>query len=483
MKRSLCVLLLLLYLLGFPSGPVMAQSGFQILSDEALLEFPERVTFQAEFSSSAKITAITLEYGVDQLTCGSVVAKAFPLFTPGNTLVVQWTWEMLQSGSIPPGGKLWWQWRVTDESGARFTSPKQTILWLDDIHNWVTISGGNINLHTYNAPDSFARELHDAAVTAMDRLSQEVGLRPARPVDIYIYANTDDLRQAVLYEPAWIGGQAYAENNVVIIAISMDQIEWGKDTLAHELTHVLVGQKTFTCLGFMPNWLVEGLAMVGEGGLDDYQQNLLDQAIREDSVPSLQSLTGGFPEEATRASLSYAASYSVTDYLVSTHGAEKMSRLLERLSEGYTADEALLAVYGFGLDELERDWRLAIGVSEQGTGELATPRPTPTIVATIAPYSGFSDAGYATPTATQAQGAGTPAVSDPMPTAQAGTGQTATRQPPDTGQEEPSLIERLGIDPEIITIVKYGLLCIVLAVIVIAGPILLTTRRKHRRKS
>ena len=26
----------------------------------------------------------------------------------------EWTWEMRQSGSLPPGASLWWRWRYTD---------------------------------------------------------------------------------------------------------------------------------------------------------------------------------------------------------------------------------------------------------------------------------------------------------------------------------------------------------------------------------
>ena len=74
------------------------------------------------------------------------------------------------------------------------------------------------------------------------------------------------MRDAVLYEPGWTGGLAYPDHNIVIIGITPDQMDWGKRTQAHELTHVLVGQLTFSCLGDMPTWLNEGLAMYGEGG-------------------------------------------------------------------------------------------------------------------------------------------------------------------------------------------------------------------------
>ncbi len=60
----------------------------------------------------------------------------------------------------------------------------------------------------------------------------------------------------------------------MIIGIAPADVEWGKRTEAHELTHVLVGDFTFTCLGSMPTWLVEGLAVYGEGGPEPSESQL-----------------------------------------------------------------------------------------------------------------------------------------------------------------------------------------------------------------
>jgi hypothetical protein len=484
-KTCVPILFLLMLVLGGQALPARAQGGIRVLSNEVTLQFPDSATFTAEFSSGTDITAVVLEYGVDQLTCGTVVAKAFPEFTPAADVTVTWTWEMLQSGSLPPGATLWWQWQVTDAGGAKFTSPKKTVTWLDNTHAWQTISGGNINLHYYEGGESFGRDLHDSATAALTRLSHEVGLRPSKPVDIYIYANTDDLKAAILYEPSWVGGQAYPAHNIIIIGISASNLEWGKDTEAHELTHVLVGQMTFTCLGFIPNWLVEGLAMVGEGGLDSYQQGLLNQAITDNTLPSLQALTGGFSEEADRASLSYAASYSVTDYLVTTYGQAKMTALLGELRDGATIDDALLSIYRIDENGLDDAWRASIGAAPRSGTSNPTPVPTPTVVPTIVPYSGAPASSYApTPVPTKASTPGATATTDPLGTLRAYATQTAIANAANaTPMPQPSLTERLGISSDVLLVIEFAIVCGVIAIAAVAGPILLTVRRKHRRKS
>ena len=181
-------------LLIFPPSSSLAQAGITAAQDQAEIQFPDSLTFSVELQSQAEIQQITLEYRVQQVTCGEVIAKAFPQFTPGNAVTATWTWEMKQSGSLPPGAKIYWSWQVTDAAGNTLTTQEQSITWLDSTHAWQTLSGKNVNLHWYNGADTFGQELLDAAVAALANLEQSTGLKPEKPIDLYIYANTDDLR-------------------------------------------------------------------------------------------------------------------------------------------------------------------------------------------------------------------------------------------------------------------------------------------------
>jgi hypothetical protein len=471
--RQFLFTLLMLFLIGWVI-PVHAQTGIRLINDQASLAFPESATFRAEFRSGAAITAAVLEYGVDQLTCGTVIAKAFPQVTAGTDVQVEWTWEMRQSGSLPPGASLWWRWQVTDANGVHLTSPKQTILWLDSQHAWAVISGGNINLHYYSGGSSFGKALHDAAAQALVRLSRDVGLQPEKPVDIFIYANTDDLKASILYEPTWVGGQAYPGNNIVIIGVSPDQLDWGKSTEAHELTHVLVGHLTFSCLGFVPTWLNEGLAMYGEGGPQAAEQAQFDQAVAANQLLALRSLTGNFSEEADRATLSYTESYSVVNFLIATYGRDKMTALLNGLRDGQTGDEALQAVYGFDVDGLEDAWRSSIGAAPRPGMANPTPAATPTVVPTIVPVGGVPLAAVQTPTSNLPAAPGSQSPTQ-GPNA---TPTTSTLAPASTPVP---LSEQLGLSRDLILWVVFLLVgCVlVLATILVVW---LIVRGRRRRK-
>jgi Peptidase MA superfamily len=393
--RSLVALLLIC--LALPALAA-AQSRITITDGGVDLAFPDSITFSASVASSAPIARVVLEYGVAKLTCGEVVAKAFPDFTPATAADVRWTWEMRQSGSEPPGTTIWYRWRVTDTSGAEQVSSTQRVTWLDEAHQWRSVSDGKLILHWYSGSQTFAQQLLSSAVDSLDQLGQTTGVTPESPIDLYIYASTADMRGAVLYEPGWTGGQAFPEHDIVIIGIGPEQIEWGKRTEAHELTHVLVGHLTFSCLGSVPTWLNEGIAVYGEGGLEPSGRSQLRDAIADDRLISVRALSGGFSEHPGKADLSYAQSYSLVNYLVSTFGQKQIVTLFGELHQGETIEDALEHVYGFGLDGLEDRWRESVGARPrhiEGAAPTATVRPTP--VPTYRPVGAAPTAKVVTP--------------------------------------------------------------------------------------
>lgn len=392
MRHLFLVLVLSLSLLSVTPAIATALPA-SVTSTDILLNFPESATFRASMNGETEITSVVLEYGNEQLTCAEVIARAYPQFTPGKTVEVQWTWEMRQSGSLPPGAHLWWRWRVTDANGNETISPTQTAIWLDDVHRWQIMNAGEyLRLHWYEGDQDFAIALAEAASQGLEFNAAQSGLMAEAPIDIYIYASTDDLKDAVLYEPSWTGGQAFPDQNIVILGISEYDLAWGRDAIVHEITHVLVGHLTFSCLGDVPTWLNEGLAVYSEGGLDPISQRQFEDAVREDTLLTIRSLSSGFSEVADKAYLSYSQSYSIVKFLIETYGQKEMTDLLLALRDGLSIDEALVQTYGFDVEGLEDAWRSAIGAPVQPDVAQPTAQPTPTFVPTIVPIGGVSAA-------------------------------------------------------------------------------------------
>jgi len=158
----------------------------------------------------------------------------------------------------------------------------------------------------------------------------------------------------------------------------------------------------------------------------------------------------------------------VVNFLIQTYGRDKMTALLIALRNGATIDEALQSAYGFDTDGLEDAWRASIGAAPRIGTSNPTPVPTATQVPTIIPV-GAAPVAAANPT---------PRPTQILPTV---TPVATTQAPGPAGTPEP-LTERLGISHEVVLGVEFGLGSCILAVLVIAVPVLVTTRRHSRRK-
>ena len=291
-------------------------SGPQVLSNEAVLEFPESITFEVSAQSDLPIETLELEYGLDLISCATDVNRVVPDdFVPGEEVQASWTWLMRQTGSLPPGARVWWRWYLVDQAGSEYRSPKQWLTWLDNIHSWRSIEDQEIILHWYEGEADFPQILLNAAVRSKMRLVEEIGAIPDRPIHLYLYPSTTEMREAILFEPGWAGAQAYPDHAVMIMGASEEDRSWAEDTVAHELAHVIIGNLVSHCYSWLPTWLNEGLAMYAEGELDPGSESVLQEAVDENELFSIRSLSDGFTEDSDGAYLSYAQSFSVVHYL------------------------------------------------------------------------------------------------------------------------------------------------------------------------
>ncbi len=356
--------------------PVVTDRGVSI-------DFPFRLRFNAHLDSPTDVGGVVLEYGVEKRTCGRVTAKAYPQVRPGSSVDVSWTWDMRESGAEPPGTTVWYRWVVTNGANRSVVLPEHHVLWLDTVHSWTSISRDRLTLHWYGSDRAFADDLLASAAASLRRLGGATGVTPDRTIDLYVYATTDDLLNAVLYAPGWTGGLAFPDYSSVAIGISPAQAAWGKIAAAHELTHVLVGQLAFSCLSTIPTWLNEGTAVYGQGGPDATAQSQLDAAVADNALLSIHTLSGAFSEIRSTADLSYSESYSLVNYLVGGYGPLRLRHLFEDIRQGSGIEDALRDVYGFGLDGLEDRWRISVHaaprpVTQASPAATALPTPIPT---------------------------------------------------------------------------------------------------------
>ena len=343
--------------------PTPVPAEVTIAASTAAASFPESIRFRLKASGTRPLSKVELEFGTERVrSCASEALSSVRLdIDPGVELEASWDWEMRRTGSIPPGVTVWWRWRLEDDQGRRYVSPRQATTWDDPRFEWLTLSEGDLTVHWHEGGVAFGEELVAAGREGLRQRALILGGESERPIKAFVYADPEDLHAAVLFAQEWTGGLAYSAYETAMVAISPTDPDSDVTLLAHEMAHLAVAEATFNCIGGIPTWLDEGLATRAQGPLSPTLLTTLDDAIFFGVLISVRSLGSSFPADDPNAQLSYAQSASLVDFLVRAFGWPKMREMLAVFKEGSTTDDALRQVYDLDRDRLDRLWRRNIG--------------------------------------------------------------------------------------------------------------------------
>ena len=337
--------------------PVYADSGLEIVHSSSVTTFPYQIDFNIQAESSVDITDVRLHYRIDQDSFAVVTSEVIIEFTPDKSIDAYWTMDMIKSGGLPSGTEIEYWWTLADAAGGTAQTEIYQIRFDDNRYQWEDISQGDVDIYWYNGDEDFAAEIMQAAQQALVRLAADTGAHLERPVRLYVYASSADLRAAMIFPQEWTGGVAYTTYGVVAIGIGTSNLEWGKRAIVHELTHLVTHQMTYNPYSSIPVWLNEGLSMYAEGEMEPVFTSYLEQAVLNDTLISVRSLASPFSAISQKSYLSYAQSLSLVHFLIDNYGQENMHELLSVFKQGSGYDTALEAVYGFDMDGLDALWR------------------------------------------------------------------------------------------------------------------------------
>ncbi len=369
---------LMLFWLVFSYLPgLLPQSAIAVTSNQATLNFPDSITFSLDANSDSPIESVVLQYRAIGQSCQDSYSTQAIDFDPAAEVSLTWDWEFKHSGSLPPGTQIEWQWEIRDTSGATMLTDKQTLIVEDNQFAWRIAGRDGVFVYWVTGNQSFGNGLLELAVSGLDRLATNVGMRPAGDVRINVYPDLDSLRATIFYAPEWLGGVAYSEYRIVMTSIAPGEDDWAAEVIPHELAHLVTGELTFNCYGaHIPTWLEEGLAVYAEGPTSDSDIQRVKNALKNGDLEPLHNLTSGFPAQDAQAALAYAQSGQVVGFMVNTYGAEKMSALLAAIKSGETFEKALGQVYDLETDELDSAWRVSLGFAPLPTSQPTQPVAT-----------------------------------------------------------------------------------------------------------
>lgn len=364
----------------------LAQGGIQVTEDRVTANFPESLRFRLAASSDQPIEKVFLLYGSEGRSCQQGGARQELEFEPAAEIKLSWELDFTRSGTIPPGAQIWWQWEITAADGSVLLTERQTARLQDQRHEWRTLSREGVNVQWYQGSEAYGAQILDIARRSLARLEEDAGLSLEGDVWLTIYPDSAALRQTQKASAEWTGGLAYANYNVILLAVGINEMAWAQEAIPHEMAHLVTGAAVFNCYGtWLPTWLEEGLAGYASGGPSEEDLAMIKAADEEGVLPPLKSMERGFSAYTGEAGLAYAQSYAVVAYLLKKYDPHRMTELIAYVREGSNIEGALWRAYFLDTAALDYDWRAANGFKKlPKVWATATPEVTATLFPTLA---------------------------------------------------------------------------------------------------
>ena len=202
-------------------------------------------------------------------------------------------------------------------------------------------------------------EQHRAALQKKWTSSPQPGWNPRCEIVVYP-TRTDFLRK--------LGPQAQGSSGATTIDVDQGQIrsrrieirgdavDWQREVLPHELTHVVLADEFPKQR--IPPWADEGIAILAESGHRLAQRRLdLEHAVQRGTFIDVQQvLAVEDGPQLTQRDAFYAESVSLAAFLIRRGGSKKLIEFVHSAqSDGY--QQAVKQHYGFtSLDQLETHW-------------------------------------------------------------------------------------------------------------------------------
>jgi hypothetical protein len=335
----------------------------RVIDSTHRVEFPHRFVLNLEARAPSDIESTRVHYTIGDAPV-SVYAYPTRLSHRGN-LSAEFEVQTGRASFIPQGVDVEYYYSFTDTSGRTTYSERFSFEYLDPRYRWQRIGMGDFTLIWHDMPASSVRRVAANAAAQMSRVKRLFGVNEDQDFKVVIVNSRREANRSfpavsqTSQDVSLYGGFAFSDYGAIVLSGLQ------RDSLIHELTHLMLHEAVDSPRARVPAWLNEGLAMYFESR-GAYRESQVRDARRHGRLLPLRHMDT-VPGRPSDVRLFYSQSASVVRYLMDDHGSTRMSRLLNLIDSGLDIDDALKQAYGFDVNGLDRAWKAQISGATQQT--------------------------------------------------------------------------------------------------------------------
>ena len=342
---------------------VRAQAGIEV-ELAVSYQFGEQITFTARLVSPVSIQKASI-YIHDSTQIITHVADV----TFNKQGVSEYRFDT-RLNTLRPFTTVLWRYELTLSDGSTVQSVTGSMRYDDDRFAWQSLEADALRVHWYNGDAQFGAAALNAGQSGLNSIRGLFTPNLSQPVDVFIYANENDLRGTLYGAENWVAGHADSAAGVVMVTVEpgANQNIVMEQRIPHELMHVMLYRQIGDGYKNIPAWLREGIAMFAEGYPNPDYDVVLKDAVARDALIPIRDLCASFSPRIDSAFLAYAESRSFTNYLYKQYGASGLLNLATTYANGVDCERGPERAFGVTLANLERNWH----VNELGQSDLAS---------------------------------------------------------------------------------------------------------------
>jgi hypothetical protein len=334
-----------------------AQTGQQLIASQSQAEyfFGQAIDFSLFVQGSEPISVVTLFYRSADMPVTTTINVPIE---PDQEVMATYTVDLTQIRLAPFTTVSYW-WQVTDIGGNIFDIAAQSLTYEDDRFEWQQLSEANTIVRWTSDDPAVGRLALDIVNETMPRLTDVIPGTLPDPLRIYIYPAASDLQASLrLTGRDWVGGHANPELGVILVTAANARTAATdlRQSIPHELTHLMLYQVTGSSYGSLPRWFNEGLATVMEANPDPNEAIILEEALAAGTTIPFAQLCGGFPLDGRQVVLAYAQSTSLLRYIQTGYGNGALNRMVVALADGADCESVVSRELTISLAQLNQDW-------------------------------------------------------------------------------------------------------------------------------